>query len=177
MDQSVGSNRDIIRVETLRPLAGLENLRELVLLGTNIGDGDLSPLIGLPKLQKVVFGWHLEADVDKLKIARPDIEIDHHLPPGKQSGIVERVGQITIHGPIGESRRWSIYEELTDGLGVQTNDAAEQALQRTMKKVAPDLLRRVEFDTEGDGVAVFADAERDIRAVAKILDGMLKPSS
>jgi hypothetical protein len=89
--------------------------------------------------------------------------------------MVERAGQITIHGPMGESKQWSIYEELTDGLGVKTNDAAEQALKRTMKKVAPDLLRRVEFDTEGDGVAVFAESETDIRAVAKILDRMLRP--
>jgi hypothetical protein len=177
MDQSVGSNRDIVTVETLRPLAGLENLLELVLLGTNVVDGDLSPLIGLPKLRRVVLGWHLEADVDKLRIARPDIEIDRHLPPAKQAGVVKRVGQITIHGPMGESRQWSIYEELTDGLGVKTNHAAEQALRRTLKKIAPDLLRRVEFDTEGDGVAVLADTKRDIRAVAKILGGMLKPSS
>lgn len=87
---------------------------------------------------------------------------------------MERVGQITIHKPIGESKQWSIYEELTGGLGVQTNHAAEQALRRTMKKIAPDLLRRVEFDTEGDGVAVYADTESDIRAVAKIVDEMLR---
>jgi protein phosphatase 1 regulatory subunit 7 len=108
IDQSVGSDRDIIRVESLQPLAKLINLRELVLLGTDIGDGDLTPLIGLPQLRKVVLGRHLEADVDKLKAARPDIEIDHHLPAAKQPGIIERVGQITIHGPIGELKRWSI---------------------------------------------------------------------
>jgi hypothetical protein len=175
IDQSVGSNRDIIRVQSLRPLAGLENLQELVLLGTEISDGDLTPLINLPKLRKVVLGRHLGADVDKLKAARPDMEIDHHLPAPKQAGIVERVGQITIHGPSGELKQWSIYEELTADLGVQTNYAAEQLLKRTLKKIAPDLLRRIDFDTEGDGVAVFAEAETDIRAVAKILTEMLKP--
>jgi hypothetical protein len=104
-----------------------------------VGDGDLSPLIALPKLRKVVIGRYLEADIDTLKLARPEIEIDRHLPPAKPPGMVERAGQITIHGPMGESKQWSIYEELTDGLGVKTNDAAEQALKRTMKKVAPDL--------------------------------------
>jgi len=49
----------------------------------------------LPKLRKVV-GRHLEANVDKLKAARPDMEIDHRLPAVKQPDIVERVGQITI---------------------------------------------------------------------------------
>jgi len=60
---------------------------------------------------------------------------------------------------------------------VQTNHAAEQLLKRTLKRIAPDLLRRIDFDTEGDGVAVFAEAENDIRTVAKILDEMLKPRS
>ena len=85
------------------------------------------------------------------------------------------MGQVTIHGPSGELKQWSIYEELTADLGVQTNHAAEQLLKRTLKKIAPDLLRRIDFDTEGDGVVVFAAAETDIRAVAKILDEMLKP--
>jgi hypothetical protein len=110
INQSVGSNRDIIRIESLRPLAGLVNLQEVLLLGTEICDGDLTPLIGLPKLRKVVLGRHLRADVDKLRAARPDIEIDHHLPPAKQAATVDRVGQITIHGPIGELKQWSIYD-------------------------------------------------------------------
>jgi hypothetical protein len=61
--------------------------------------------------------------------------------------------------PSGELKQWSIYEELAANLGVQTNQAAEQLLKRTLKKIAPDLLRRIDFDTEGDGVTVFADAE------------------
>jgi hypothetical protein len=60
----------------------------LALLGTDICDGDLAPLIDLPKLRKVVLGRHLEADVDKLKAARPDIEIDHHLPAANNRGLL-----------------------------------------------------------------------------------------
>jgi hypothetical protein len=177
IDQSVGSNRDIVRVNTLQPLSGLANLQELILRGTAIGDGDLTPLIALPNLRKVVLGRHIEGDVEKLKIARPDLEIEHQEASAKQAGVVELVGQITIRGPVGELKQWSIYADLTTDLDVQTNYAAEQQLKRTLKEVAPDLLRRIDFDTEGDGVAVFAEAEADIRATAKILNEMLKPTA
>jgi len=177
IDQSVGSRRDIVTVESLRPLNKLVNLQEVVLLGTAIGDGDLAPLIGLPNLRKVVLGRHIAADVEKLKAARPDVEIEHHAPPAKKAEDVERVGEITIHRPAGEVKQWFIYEDLTEDLGVETNYGAEQLVRRTLKKVAPELLRRIDFDSEGDGVSILAEGEADIRAVAQIINGMLKSKS
>ena len=177
IDQSVGSRRDIVTVESLRPLSDLVNLQEVALLGTAIVDADLAPLIGLPNLRKVVLGRHIEADVEKLKAARPDVQIEYHAPSAETAEDVERVGEITIHRPAGEMKQWFIYEDLTGDLGVETNYAAEQLFKRTLKKVAPELLRRIDFDSEGEGVSILAEGEADIRAVAQIINGMLKSKS
>jgi hypothetical protein len=177
MDQSVGSDRDIVHVETLRPLAALPRLEEVVLLGTAIDDGDLSPLVALPKLRKVRLGRHSGADVDKLRAARPDLAIEYSAPPAKSNELTERIGEITIRHPGGGIQEWSIYDDLAYALEVETNYAAEQQVRRLMKKIAPEVLRRIDFDTEAGGVGIYAKTEADIRAVATILGGLLPKTS
>ncbi|MGI8959536.1 MAG: hypothetical protein ACR2IV_07225 [Bryobacteraceae bacterium] len=173
IDQSVSSDRDIFHVETLRPLAALPYLEEVVLLGTAIDDGDLSPLAQLPNLRKVRLGRHSGADVDKLRVARPDLAVEYTAPPAKSNELTERVGQVTIRRPGAGLQVWSIYDDLASALNVETNYAAEQQVRRVLKKLAPELLSRIDFDTEGGGVGIYAKAEADIRAVAAILGGLL----
>jgi hypothetical protein len=74
-------------------------------------------------------------------------------------------------------QEWSIYDDLADVLDVETNYAAEQQVRRLMKKIAPEVLRRIDFDTEAGGVGIYAKTEADIRAVATILGGILPKKS
>jgi Leucine-rich repeat (LRR) protein len=173
IDQAVGSDRDIVHIETLKPLAALRSFEEVVLRGTAIDDGDLSPLAELPNLRKVRLGGHTGADVNKLRVARPDLAIESSSPAAKSNELTERIGQITIRHPGGGMQDWSIYDDLAGALKVETNYAAEQQIRRVMKKIAPDLLRRIDFDTEAGGVGIYAKTEADIRTVASILGGLL----
>ncbi|MGE0408589.1 MAG: hypothetical protein AB7P23_04910, partial [Amphiplicatus sp.] len=42
-----------IEVASVHPLSACKHLRELYLIGMKVADGDLSPLLALPKLEKV----------------------------------------------------------------------------------------------------------------------------
>jgi hypothetical protein len=114
--------------------------------------------------------------VAKLRLARPDLVIEYTAPPAKSKDLTERIGQVTIRHPGGGSNVWSIYDDLAGALNVETNYAAEQQVRRVLKKLAPEVLRRIDFDTEADGVGIYAKTEADIRTVATIL-GRLSPKN
>jgi hypothetical protein len=59
-------------------------------------------------------------------------------------------------------------------LGLATNYAAESLIKREVKKRDPGLAKRLVWDTEAGAVAVYADSEPDIRAVADIANDLLR---
>jgi hypothetical protein len=83
------------------------------------------------------------------------------------------VGKITIQRPGEGLKQWSIFESLAPGLNLATNYAAEGLIKKEMKKTNPELAKRLVWDTEAGAVAVYADSESDIRAVAEILNNLL----
>jgi hypothetical protein len=50
-------------------------------------------------------------------------------------------------------------------------------VRRVLKKLAPEVLRRIDFDTEAGGVGIYAKTEADIRTVATILGGLSPKNS
>ena len=164
--------REVSHIDTLKPLATLASLEEFVLVGTKIDDGDLSPLFDLPRLARVHLGQDVGADVEKLRRARPDLRIVYF--PPKAGPPAERVGEIAIHPPQGAVKEWWIFEDLAEGLGTETNYAAERQVRKAIKKVCPDLLHRLSFDTEAGGVSLSAVSEEDIRRAAEILNELLR---
>lgn len=161
--------RDLVRLETIRPLADAQKLEEIRLDGAIIEDGDLSPLADLPALRRVsVYG---DVRVEALRRARPDIEIDWSKgkpPPG------ELIGQVYLRPPLKGSSRWWIREDLTEALGVSTNAAAEAKLRTELKRVDPELLGRLDFDTEADAVTINGSTEQDMRAVGCLIGGLAR---
>jgi hypothetical protein len=167
-----GEYRDIMHVASLRPLERLANLEELTLDGTIVDDGDLSPLVSLPRLARVRLFGDLEAGVEALRRARPDLEITWkapQAPPGR------KVGRIYLREPGAGLPHWWIREDLTDLLGVSTNAAAESRLRKALSANRA-LLARLTFDTEADAVTVMAPAEADLIEVAAAIDRLAVPS-
>jgi hypothetical protein len=161
--------RDILQLDSLRPLRSARRLEELVLRAAVIRDGDLRPLEELPALRRVdVFG-DLAAEVERFKTARPDVVVSWH---GGETTPGTRVGSVHVRPPINRMNRWWIREDLTERLGARTNADAERRLQKAIEAVDPELLTRLNFDTEGDAVSVDAAAEEDIRAVAAAIDSL-----
>jgi hypothetical protein len=162
---------DAVRINSIRPLAHNGSLEELDLSGTVIEDGDLSPLVGLPALRKVRLYGELGSAVDELRRARPDIEIKWSEPP-KPTG--KKVGPVYIQPPVPDSDDWWIVKDLTDLLGTSTNYAAETKLKKALKQEDPELLARLDFDTEAGEVVILGKSEKDLRSVAKLIGRLAK---
>jgi hypothetical protein len=159
-----------VRLKSLRPLARAEALEEIVLLESLIEDGDLLPLADLKSLKKVRLGSRIGADVEKLRAARPDLEIHYTPPDTRFDALREQVGFVTIQRPGAGLPQWSIFQDLASRLGVSTNYAAESRVKREVRKRNPELARRLDWDTEAGGVGCYTDNEADIRAVANIVN-------
>ena len=167
---------DVLDLPTMRPLAKAAALEELVLCETRVEDGDLMPLAELPRLRRL---WLIQiAKVEALRAARPDIAIyyhyDHHpLPDPKREALKERVGAVTIWKPGEGLEQWSIFQSLAPDLGLETNYAAESRIKREVKRRDPGLAKRLDWDTEGGAVGVYANSEADIRTVANIVNDLV----
>jgi hypothetical protein len=158
---------DIIHVKSLRPLATAFNLEALVLQGTVIEDGDLTPLFSLPRLRVVELFGDLAVQVAAIERARPDVQVRWH---GAQAPPGEQVGVIYLRPPAGAIRNWWIREDLTGLFRVSTNSEAEELLRNALRVDDPSLLARLNFDTEADAVSVDAQLEPDVRKVAEVIE-------
>lgn len=54
-----------------------------------------------------------------------------------------------------------------------TNHDAERRIRREVKTRAQDMAKRLEWDTEGGAVGIYAGQEEDIRAVVGIIGELL----
>ena len=164
---------EILQLPTVKPLARASEIEELVLFHTTIEDGDLIPLAELPKLRKVRLGSMIAADVEKLRAARPGIEIDYAPPDPKLQALREQVGKVTIQKPGQGLKQWSIFQSLAPGLRLKTNYTAEDRIKKELNKRDPELAKRLDWDTEAEAVGVYANTEPDIRAVAELVNELL----
>src|SRR5207244_1129899 len=134
IDESVMTDRDVVHLPSLRPLATARRLEELVLIGVRVDDGDLLPLASLPALRKLRLGQDIAADVAALRAARPDLEIHYTPPPTRRTDLEERVGHVTINRPGEGIDQWWIFDSLADALQTATNYAAEKKIRSAVKR-------------------------------------------
>jgi hypothetical protein len=172
IDDAAVTDGEVLRLPTLKPLANVSALEELTLFGA-VEDGDLGPLAELPRLRKLRLGPSIGADVEALRVARPDILIDYTPIDPKWEKLKERVGAVAIQKPGEGLEQWSIFESLAPGFGLATNYAAEARLKSELKKRDAELVKRLDWDTEAGAVGIYTDSEADIRAVAKAINDLL----
>ncbi|MBF0501790.1 MAG: hypothetical protein HQM09_16760 [Candidatus Riflebacteria bacterium] len=179
IDSNVDSDRDIIRLPSLRPLATARSLEDLELTGVCVEDGSLMPLADLDRLRRVRLGRHIGADVDSLRIARPDLVIDYTPPPPRLPELELLVGKVTAHRPGEDFNKWWIFDDLATALATTTNYDAEKRIRASLKKRDRQVASRLEWDTEAGGVGIYADSESDIRVVAEVITALMegKPSA
>ena len=165
----LGDNTDAGELATIDFVAGLEHLEELVLLNVDIVDRRLDALYELPRLRRLKLTGKVGPDVEQLRARRPDVEIETHLV-GEPAGRVY-VGLVHYDPPRPGIESWSIFQNMTDLLGVPTNGQAEQRIRAAIRASDAALAKRLEFDTESGAVGIYA-AKLDIRAVAELIDGL-----
>ncbi|HUQ83197.1 MAG TPA: hypothetical protein VM076_18740 [Gemmatimonadaceae bacterium] len=158
--------RSIVHVHSIVPLANAQALEELTMHYTIIDDGDASPLAALPKLRRVTLYGELGHTVEALRAARPDVAVAWSAPlnaPG------EKVGVVYVRPPVDGNARWWISEDLTKLLSTSTNADAERRLVHTLRSENPELLARLEFDTEASAVYALAPSRADIIELASFI--------
>ena len=163
----LGNITDAAAIPSIGFFAGLDALEEVRLFNLDISDRRLDALYELPRLRFVHITGRAGPDVDELRRRRPDVEVESHLtgdPPGRV-----HVGPFHYDPPIEGIPRWSIFQDVSDLLGASTNDGAERALRRALRGRDPELLARLQFDSESGAMGVYAASEEDIRAVVELL--------
>jgi hypothetical protein len=168
----LGNITDQAPLPSIDFLAGLDQLEEVHILNVALADPRLDALFELPSLRKVMLTGRAGPDVDDLRRRRPDLEIETHLigePPGRV-----HIGPIHYDPPADGIDRWWIYQDVHTLLGTSTNDAAERALRRHLKSTDPDLLGRLQFDSESGAIGISAATEDDIRAAAETLRDLIE---
>jgi hypothetical protein len=143
-------------------LASLRSLRDLALTGAD-GDG-WRFLLELPNLRRILLFGSVDPDApDLIRQRFPDARVDVR-PVASQAAEPVDVKEL----PDGQ---WSIFADVTDLLAVDDNFEAERLLRRRIANADPNLLARLEFDTEPDNLSVTGPAEADLRRVLEILAG------
>jgi hypothetical protein len=161
--------RDDVHVRSVRPLAMATKLEDVFLSDVYIDDGDVTPLIGLPRLKRVKVYGDVEQSMLELRRARPDVVVDWR-PAERRSG--ERVGVVYLQKPVEGTTEWWMSEDLTELLGTCTNYDAERRLVNRVRVENSSLLKQLDFDTEGDAVVVRAKTKADLVALAELIERM-----
>jgi hypothetical protein len=86
----------------------------------------------------------------------------------------ELVGSVQILDGSGPGSGWSIRQDVAREIGVPTNRDAQAVFQAVLRRRDPNLLQRLEFASEGGGVAISSSSHEDIRAAAAWLASMFK---
>jgi hypothetical protein len=98
IDGAAVTDIEVVNLPTLKPLSAAPALEEITLVGTRIGDRDLTPLAAIERLRRVRLDCEIGCDVERLRTARPDLTIDY-TPPFGPSRKFEKVGQVNIYAP------------------------------------------------------------------------------
>ena len=174
LDITLGDNTDAGELPSIGFLAGLGELEELALRNVNLLDNRLNPLFDLPRLRSVTLTGRAGPNVDELRRRRPELELKTHLsgePPGRVF-----VGAVHYDPPAPGIEQWAIFQSLADFLGSSTNRQAERRIRSELRRSDPDLLRRLEFDSEAGAVGIYASSEADIRRVAEVIRSIAEGS-
>ena len=153
-------------------LEQLESLQCLALLE----DKDLTPLARLKRLKYLCFyGTFPEDAVRRLQEQLPDCKIDltTGTPPPARPAL--KVDLLTATQE--DDGTWSVWQDLRAVLECDDNHAAEDAVKAEMKRTNPDVLRRIEFDSENDGFAAYVRSRDDLELLAAAIGALAKETA
>jgi Leucine-rich repeat (LRR) protein len=171
LELMLGDDTDSGRLPSIGFLSSLAQLEELRLFNVDIEDRRLDPLFELPSLRRVHLTGNVGPNVDDLRRRRPELDLEIHMV-GDPEGRVH-VGPVHYEPPFDGVGRWAIYQSLADLLGVEANVQAESRIRAELLRRDPQLLARIQFDSEAGAVGVYAASESDIRAVAGLVRRMI----
>lgn len=148
-----------VAMPRLRDLASLRSLRGLAL--TRADGNGWHALLELPRLERLLLYASVDSDaLDALRRRFPEGRLDIRPIPSAGSRLEPQ------ELPDG---RWSIYADLRGLLRTEDNFEAEHRLRARLEQADPQLLERLELDSEADGLGIVGLTEDDIRQVIRVL--------
>jgi hypothetical protein len=159
-------------VESIDFSAGLKRLQNLEIMGARIEDGSLEALFSLPDLKRVKLLGDYGEQVERLRREKPGCDIQVTPLPLAAGNEAIQIGDIEI-SRIGEGF-WSIFQDVSDLLGVENNFDADRKVRRLIRQEDGALYNRLEFDPDADFISIWAKDEADIRRAAEIILAMGK---
>ncbi len=157
------SIHELAEVDSIGFLRSLVNLRELKIYGVRVRDRDVSPIAELGGLKVLVLRGAFGPGLGRLRRAKPGRRTTIHEAPDRSSDPLE---------PMFVAGTWSLFADLSVLLGTKNNYDAERAVRRRLKSVAPDLGRRLEFDSEAGSFCARATSRSDVQQLAGIIRSM-----
>jgi hypothetical protein len=156
-------------VESLAFLSGLPALKELRLIRVHLVDRDLGPIVALPALERLelrgAFGKGASTLARRRRGRGRETVVYNLAAPARRAPTTPR----RIRG------RWTIFEDVASLLGAPSNHEADARVRRRLKAEAPDLLARLEFDSEADAFAATASSKADAERLAAVIRAMARP--
>ena len=162
------------RIMSLEPFARAKSLRRLDLFTTEVS-ASLAPLLQLPRLEEAEFSGEFGDELEELRRQRPNLRLRVERPfrPPAPDLVI---GAIEVNY-LEEVGVWDIFQDLSGPLGVRSNHEADRLVRKTVRRLDPDLYKRLEFDPEADYSSISTPKEEDIRKVAEIINDLVRPLS
>jgi hypothetical protein len=161
-------------VPSLRPLAGLDGLEELAVMG-QVLDRDLGPLLALRHLRRLRVVGDFGPGEAELRRRLPETTIEIVHPPRASVAAGFAVGPVAVT-TLPDDAGWTIFADLAAELGVADNLAAEMRVHDAIAEQDADLVDRLEFDSEPERLSIFGRVAADLRAAAKIIADLIEPT-
>jgi len=148
-------------------ITAMTKLRELKLTGVEVRGADLTCLRDMPNLKSVEIVGTVDHDARRLA---SDGSVRAHLSFVDVSSPAESpTGEVLVRNIEG---RWSIFQDVSELLGLSNNHEAEVAIKKRLMGDAPGVIENLEFDSEGDSFSVDSSSQDDIRTVARAIGAM-----
>lgn len=166
LELDVGTATRDVEMPTLSWLAGCRALEEVEITNVDLADRDLSVLMELPNLRRIVVLGVVGDWKQRLQERFPeaDIALRRIVPEPPKT----KVGSIS-YSRVDDST-WSIFTFLADELGVENDFESEKLVRAAIASADRALAGRLDFDSEPEAVSILATSEPDIRRAAEIVD-------
>jgi hypothetical protein len=172
LDLNPGSISSTVTLKSTKMFARLSDL-EVLRCFTQLADQDLTPLAGLSKLKYLCFlGSFPEPRVRWLRERLPSCKVDLTVGESPTPRAEEHLG-VVVASQL-EDGGWSIFEDLTELLGMDTNHDVQAAVERVLRGKARKALERIELDSERDAFNANAKSLDDLRAVAAAIESLVR---
>jgi len=157
-----GDLYDIVDIESVGFLRSLPHLRDLEILTVRLIDQDLSPLDALSDLAVLRLVGDFGSDIARVSSRTSEglKTVIHPVGTGPTPGFIT---------PIKIDGVWTLFEDLTTLLCLETNYEVEKEVKTALKVAAPDVAGRIEFDSEAGTFCARTSSRADSEVLAQVI--------